>query len=508
MLIIMAKFAKVPETPHLPNPSDLSSTPSAPASSSTFDALSAPHNRGRLLKVLGMWFGISAAVGNTIAAGIVRAPGDIAQWLPNIYLFFGVWVVGGLYALSGASSMAELGAAIPRSGGQYNFSRRALGEYAGFIVGWSDWLSTCGTAAAVAIVIGEYSGELIRPFAGHVNLIAVLIIVGFFILQWRGIKWGSGTQLVTAAMKTFAFVIVVAACFLFGGHVRVAASASAVPAPMLPSGWPLALAVLLGLQAVFYSIDGWDGIIYFGEEVSNPGRDIPRAIFGSVATIMGIYLLVNAAVLYVLPMSQIAGNNFVLGTAAEKIFGPYGDTIIRVIMVISLLSCLNANQLFCSRTLYAMSCDGLFFRSLTRVNAGGTPALSLLLSTIVGILFVLVSMLKLAGLSPFDLVVDMLSFFFVANYTLSYWSLFALRKKEPQMERPYRAWGYPWTTGIALVASALFLIASIAPDLKTALTTGKVWPPSPAMLALLILLLSYPMFRLLRWVTRRNESRT
>ena len=502
----MAKFRKVPETLQLLNPSDLSSTPSAPASSGTLDSIAfAVHRRGRLLKVLGMWFGISAAVGNTIAAGIVRAPGDIAQWLPNIYLFFGVWVVGGLYALSGASSMAELGAAIPRSGGQYNFSRRALGEYAGFIVGWSDWLSTCGTAAAVAIVIGEYSSKLIRPLAGHVNLIAVLIIVGFFVLQWRGIKWGSGTQLVTAAVKTFAFVIVVAACFLFGGHARVAASASAQPAPMLPSGWPLALAVLLGLQAVFYSIDGWDGIIYFGEEVRNPGRNIPRAIFGSVATIMGIYLLINAAVLYVLPMSQIAGNNFVLGTAAEKIFGPYGDTIIRAIMVISLLSCLNANQLFCSRTLYAMSCDGLFFRTFTRVNAGGTPALSLLLSTVVGVLFVLVSTLKLAGLSPFELVIDMLSFFFVANYTLSYWSLFALRKKDPQMERPYRAWGYPWTTGIALFASALFLIASITPDLKSALTTGKVWPLSPAMLALLILLLSYPMFRLLRWVTRRNE---
>jgi len=494
----MATFPKVPETRQLPNPSDLSSTPSAPASSNTLEALSTPRNRGRLLKVLGMWFGISAAVGNTIAAGIVRAPGDIAQWLPNIYLFFGVWVVGGLYALSGASSMAELGAAIPRSGGQYNFSRRALGEYAGFIVGWSDWLSTCGTAAAVAIVIGEYSGELISPLSGHIKLIAVLVIIGFFVLQWRGIQWGRGTQLVTAAIKTFAFVIVVAACFLWGGHAHATALASVAATPPLPSGWPLALAMLLGLQAVFYTIDGWTGIIYFGEEVRNPGRDIPRAIFGSVATIMGIYLLINAAVLYVLPMSQIAGNNFVLGTAAEKIFGPYGDTIIRAIMVVSLLSCLNANQLFCSRTLYAMSCDRLFFRSFTRVNGGGTPTLALLLSTIVGVLFVLES---------FEIVIAMLSFFFVANYTLSYSSLFALRKKEPQMERPYRAWGYPWTTGIALSASALFLIASVTPDLKTAFTTGKVWPPSPAMLALLILLLSYPMFRLLRWVTRRNESR-
>jgi basic amino acid/polyamine antiporter, APA family len=492
----MAKFRKVPEIHSLPNPSELSSTSSASVSSTAVDTPAAPSSRGRLLKVLGMWFGISAAIGNTIAAGIVRAPGDIAQWLPNIYLFFGVWVVGGLYALAGASSLAELGAAIPRSGGQYNFSRRALGEYAGFIVGWSDWLSTCGTAAAVAIVIGEYSGQLIPVLGGHVKLIAVLIIVGFFILQWRGIKWGSGTQLVTAAMKTFAFVIVVAACFLFGGHAHASSSAMAAAAPPLPSGWPLALAVLLGLQAVFYTIDGWDGIIYFGEEVRNPGRDIPRAIFGSVATIMGIYLLINAAVLYVLPISQIAGNTFVLGTAAEKIFGAYGDTVIRSIMVVSLLSCLNANQLFCSRTLYAMSCDRLFFRSFTRVNKGGTPTLCLLLSTIVGVLFVLGS---------FEIVIAMLSFFFVANYTLSYASLFALRKKEPQMERPYRAWGYPWTTGIALFASALFLIASIVPDLKDALTSGKVWPPSPAMLAFLILLLSYPVFRALKRIAKVSD---
>ena len=166
---------------------------------------------GGLLKVLGMWFGIAAAVGNTIAAGIVRSPGDIAQWLPNIYLFFGVWIIGGLYALVGASSMAELGASIPRSGGQYNFSRRAIGDYAGFIVGWSDWLSTCGTAAAVAIVIAEYSGALFTPLAGHVQSIAVSVIAAFFLLQWRGIKWGSSTQLVTAALKTIAFLVVVVA---------------------------------------------------------------------------------------------------------------------------------------------------------------------------------------------------------------------------------------------------------------------------------------------------------
>jgi APA family basic amino acid/polyamine antiporter len=436
-----------------------------------------------------MWFGIAAAIGNTIAAGIVRAPGDIAQWLPNVYLFFGVWIVGGLYALVGASSLAELGAAIPRSGGQYNFSRRAMGDYAGFIVGWSDWLSTCGTAAAVAIVIGEYSGALIHALDGHVRLIAVSVVVGFFILQWRGIRWGSSTQLVTAAMKTIAFVVVVAACFLLGGHSRQAASAAAAAATAAPTAlqpaWPVLIGFVLALQAVIYTVDGWDGIIYFGEEVRHPGRDIPRAIFGSVFSIMGIYLLINAAVLYVLPLNQVAGNNFSLGTAADRVFGHYGDPIIRSIMVISLLSCMNANQLFCSRTLYAMSCDGIFFRQGAKVNAGGTPTLALFLSTVVGVLFVL---------GPFERVIAMLSFFFVANYTLSYASLFLLRKKEPEMPRPYKAWGYPYTTGIALAGSVLFLIGSIASDRQN------------APLALIMLIASYPVYRAMKFAASRTAA--
>jgi basic amino acid/polyamine antiporter, APA family len=449
-------------------------------------------SRGRLLQVLGMWFGIAAAVGNAIAAGIVRTPGDIAKGLPNAWLFIGVWIVGGLYALVSASSMAELGAAIPRSGGQYNFSRRALGEYAGFIVGWSDWLSTCGTAAAVGIVISEYSIVLSQYFPplfhlldGRVKSISVAIILGFGILQWRGIRWGRGAQLLTAGMKTVAFLILVIACFLKGGQAHQAALHSSATPLALPSGWPLVVAIMLGLQAVFYTIDGWDGIVYFGGEVRNPGRDVSRAIFGSVFSVMGIYLLLNLVALYVLPMNEIAGNNFVLGTVADRVFGNLGDPIIRSIMVVSMLSCLNANQLFCSRTLHAMSSDGLFFRQAAKVNAGGTPTVALLLSTIAGIIFVLGS---------FERVIAMLSFFFVANYTLTYASLFVLRKREPQMNRPYRAWGYPWTTGIALGASVCFLVGSVLTDQEN------------APLAMGILVLSYPVFRVLKWVTKRKTA--
>jgi len=282
---------------------------------------------------------------------------------------------------------------------------------------------------------------------------------------------------VTSALKTGAFLVVVVACFLHGGHARGAPPAAAMA---LKVGWPLVTSFMLALQAVLYAVDGWDGVVYFGEEVRNPDREIPRAIFGSVFSIMAIYLLLNVAVLLVLPMNQIAGNSFVLGAAAERIFGAYGDSVMRMIMIVSLLSCLNANQLFCSRTLYKMSHDRLFFRAASGVNQGGTPVTALLLSTIVGILFVL---------GTFERVAAMLSFFFVANYTLSYTSLFMLRKREPQMRRPYRAWGYPWTTGIALAASFIFLIASLLEDRKN------------APIAFVMLLLSYPVFRILKLVS-------
>ncbi len=413
-----------------------------------------PYSRGRLLKALGMWFGMAAAIGNTIAAGIVYTPGNVAQQLPNAWLFLGIWILGGLYALCGAPSMAELGAAIPRSGGQYNFSRRALGDYAGFIVGWSDWLSTCGTAAAVAIVISDYSGHLFAILSGHVQSLCVAIIVGFGVLQWRGIRWGSGAQLLTAALKTGAFIILVAAAFLLGGPAHKAASEPGLAALPLLSGWPLTIAVMLGLQAVIYTVDGWDGIIYFGEEVRDPGRDIPRAIFGSVFSIMGIYLLLNLIALYIVPMNEIAGNTFVLGTVANRVFGSFGDPIIRSIMVISMLSCLNANQLFCTRTLYAMSCDGLFFRSATSVNTGGTPTVSLLLSTMVGVLFLVISFM---GGDAFQRIT-------------------------------------PWLTGAALAASVLFLIGSIVTDQRN------------APLALGMLTLSYPVFRLMKFASGRQST--
>src|SRR5262249_18990630 len=182
---------------------------------------------------------------------------------------------------------------------------------------------------------------------------------------------------------------------------------------------------------------------------------------------------------YVLPMSEIAGNDFALGTAATRVFGAYGDTIIRTIMIVSLISCINACQMFATRVIFAMSVDGLFFRSVARVNRGGTPTLALLLSTAIGIAFTVSK--------QFNQVIDMLAFFFVANYTLSFISLFRLRAKEPDMSRPYRAWGYPWTTAIALVSSVAFLIGALLADRE-----NTPW-------AFGLLAASYPLFRVMEW---------
>jgi APA family basic amino acid/polyamine antiporter len=171
----------------------------------------------RLLPVLGLGFGLAVTVGNAIGAGILRAPGEVAGHLPVTWLYLAAWVLGGLYALLGAIQLAELGAMIPRSGGQYVFSRYALGEYPGFIVGWSDWISTAGTAAAVSIVIGEFSVALFPGLAASATTIATTVIVVFGVAQWRGIRWGSAIQNTTSLLKTLAFLALAFAAFAVGG---------------------------------------------------------------------------------------------------------------------------------------------------------------------------------------------------------------------------------------------------------------------------------------------------
>lgn len=419
-------------------------------------------------------------IGNTIGGGIFSRPGAIALQLPHPALFLGVWVVGGLYALLGAVSLAELGAMIPKSGGQYAFSRYALGEYAGFLVGWSDWISTCGSTAGVSLLIGEFAGGLFPALKGNREavIVAVAVAIVFAALQWRGIIWGSTSQNITSLFKALAFLVLIAAAFLLGGN-----GSSATTNPALPAGMALVAAVVLSLQSIIYTYDGWNAVVYFSEEVTDPGRDIPRSMFGGVLAIIAIYLLVNLALLYVLGISNMAGQDYAAGAAARVIFGLHGDTIFRVLAILSMLSAINAYHLMSTRVLFAMSRDGLFTRKAAEVNEGGTPGVALFTSAAVAVLFI-------AFGQTFAQVITVLAFFFVANYTLSFISVFVLRRREPDKERPYRAWGYPWTTALALLGSIAFLIGAIASD-----TRNSVY-------ALLLLAASYPVFRVARHLSK------
>ncbi len=422
--------------------------------------------RGRLLRILGVGFGLAVIIGNTIGAGILRTPGVVAEHLPDPALFIGVWVAGGIYALLGAVSIAELGTMIPKSGGQYVFAHRALGPYAGFVVGWSDWISTCGTVAALAIVVAEYSGTLLPPLAGKTVPVALATAVAFALLQWRGVRWGSLAQQITSLVKAAAFILLIGAAFLLGSNQATLDPATAPAAASGPVSGMTLLAVILALQSVIYTYDGWTGVIYFSEEVRDPGRDIPRSMFGGVLSVIAIYLLVNLALLYVLPVSKIAGDTLAVGALAKAVFGAVGDTVIRVVMIVSLLSAINACHLMASRVLFAMSRDGLFSDRAVRVNEGGTPTVALLVGTLVAAFFIL------SG--TFNQVIAVLAFFFVASYTISFISLFVLRKREPDLPRPYKAWGYPVTTALALAGSVAFLVGAVLSDTENSIYCALV----------------------------------
>jgi len=298
-------------------------------------------------------------------------------------------------------------------------------------------------------------------------VIAILTLV-----QWLGVRWGAGAQDITSLLKALAFIFLIAACFFLGNRNP---AASAFEPEREGS---LLLAYILALQAVIYTYDGWSAVIYFSEEVRDNERNIPRAMFGGLFVVIAIYMLLNIAFLRVVPLPTIAGQNLAAGVVAQHLFGPYGDTILRSLTIVALISAVNSNVLMAPRVLFAMSRDGLFWRGAAEVNEGGTPDVSLLFSSLMAVAFIV------SG--RFDQVIAVLSFFFVANYTLSFTSLFVLRRRQPESPRPYRAIGHPFTTALALIASVAFLIGAIASD-----TRNSVY-------ALVLLAVSFPIYLLFR----------
>lgn len=428
--------------------------------------------RGHLLVVLGVGFGLAVTIGNAIGAGILRTPGVVAGHLSTFVPFMAVWVIGGMYAILGANALAELGTLVPRSGGQYVFVRRGLGDYPAFVVGWSDWVSTCGTTAAVAIVVGEYSVAMF-PGTRTPQGVALAVVAILTLVQWIGVRAGGAVQNLTSVLKAVALIAFVGACFWLG--TRWPADPTNVT---VEREGTLFVAFILALQSVIYTYDGWSAVIYFSEEVRDYGKNIPRAMLTGVAMITFLYILINVAILCAVSLPTIAGSNFAAGVVAERLFGISGQNLLRALVVMILLSAVSSNVLMAPRVLYAMGKDRLFWHGATEVNRGGTPDVALLISSMLAAAFIVTG--------SFETVIAKLSFFFVANYSLSFVTLFVLRRREPDAPRPYRAWGHPWTTGLALFASVVFLVGAMASDTVTAVHSVG------------ILLLSIPVFLVMR----------
>jgi APA family basic amino acid/polyamine antiporter len=413
------------------------------------------------------------AIGATIGGGILRTPGDIAAKLPSLPLFFGMWIAGAGFAFLGATIFSELGAMHPNAGGLYPFGRRAFGNYAGFLVGYGDWFSQCGTVAALGLLIGEYLTALVPALYGRSGAVGLGIIGVFLISQWRGVRTGARIQEVTTALKALAMLLLIVACFVAPGQAPPPSS----PVPLATTG--LFVAVILAMQGVIFTYDSYYWTLYYGEELTDPGREIPRAMFGTVAAVAVIYLLLNIVFVRRLGLPAMAGDPFVAATAAQQVFGRHGDTIIRLIMIVSILGATNAMLLSSSRLVYSLSRDRLFPVRADQVNRGGTPTTALLLSGLVAVVFLL------SG--TFLEVLATVIYFSVANYAVSFLSLIRLRRTEPDAPRPYRAWGYPYTTYLALAICAVFLV-------------GAVWSdPKHSLLALGVLALTVPAY----WVLRR-----
>jgi APA family basic amino acid/polyamine antiporter len=417
-----------------------------------------------LRRILGLGFGLAMVFGGTVGVGILRLPGTLAATLGDSRLIVLFWILGGVYALLGAVSVAELAAMLPQAGGFYVYARRAFGSGTGFLVGWSDWVNDVATLAYGSITAMTFFAALWPASAPYARWGAVLIMVGFTGLHWVGLRLGSSlTRLISLAIGSM-MLILVALCFL----ARPAAAGGA-PMPMTAASLPLlslpmVSALVSAIRAVLLTYDGWYAPIYLAEESTDPGRMLPRALIGGTIVLIVLYVLINIAMLRVLPLPVLAASDLPAAAAARIVFPRGGAELVTVIALLTVLSLINATLLMAPRVLLAIGRDGFFTQKAAAVSAGGTPRLALAVSSAATIALIL------SG--TFEQIVALATVLFLLNYIATYVSLFVLRRREPDLPRPYRAFGFPFTTGIVCVGCVLVLVAAVIEDIRSALAAG------------------------------------
>lgn len=435
---------------------------------------------GHLPRKLGTWTGAAVVVGVIIGSGIFRVPSPIAAQTGSLTGVALVWIIGGVVALFGALSIAELAAMFPHAGGPYVYLREAYGRPLAFLFGWMWLLTTPFSWAAQALVFAEYLGSVLPLDTTATHLVAAGLIALICAAHYRSVRMGAVVQNISTGAKVLALLILALVLFVFAPHpVATLQTASAGT-----THWE---GVGIALVAVLWAYDGWENLTILSGEMKNPQHSLPRALIGGTLAVLAIYLIINAAFLMALPFGELAASKSVAADAVTAVRGHGGAAVIAALVMVSTFGSLNGSILSDPRVFYAMAEDGLFFRSVGRIHPRfETPYIAIAFTGILAVAYVLLqNFLQLAsayvlGIWPF--------------LALAVIGLFVLRRRQPTLPRPYRVLGYP-------VIPALFVLGTllvIGYSLYTApASTGR---------SLLITLAGLPLYWLWLVWTRRRQN--
>jgi APA family basic amino acid/polyamine antiporter len=418
--------------------------PPAPALTGTTGAVET------LPRQLGLWSAIAVVVGITIGSGIFRTPAGVTNRLPGPLPVFGVWIAGGIVAMCGALTLAEVAAAFPDTGGIFVFIRKSWGRLPAFLFGWAELaIIRAAAVGAIATTFAEYLLRVlgfdpgVAPYDSWVHYVAAVAIAVIAAFNYVGLRWGSLIQNVTAVAKYFGLLFIV-----------VAAIAVGIPktggyfTPMVPPGSFSIAPFGLALVSVLWAYDGWADLAFISGEVKDPARNLPRAlIFGTLAVI-AIYLLANVAYMGVMPVGDIRHSKLVAADVALRLIGPAGVTFIALTVMLSTLGTLNGSILTNPRVFFAMAADGLLFRKIADVHPRfKTPYVAIALTAVLGIIFVL--------LRTFEQLADSFVTAILPFYALGVASIFVFRRRTAaEYSPPFRAPLYP-------IAPILFVLATL-----------------------------------------------
>jgi basic amino acid/polyamine antiporter, APA family len=434
-------------------------------------ALENAQTQERMPRSVGLIDAIAVLVGITIGSGIFRVPATVAAGLHAPGSVILCWVVGGVIALFGALTVAELAAAMPRSGGIFAWLLEAFGPLPAFLFGWTELaVIRASSLGATSTVFAEYLGHFVPLTAMQVRYVAAVVLVVVGAINYVGVRRAAIVTSVTTIAKYAAVMALGVLAFTATG------GSAAHFTPAWPDGLHLSL-LATALISVMWTYDGWADLSFMGGEVRNPQRTLPLALIAGTACVVLVYLIVNIGFMYVLTLPQMASSKLIAATAAEHIplLGGVGAAAIAGVVMLSTFSGLNSTMMAGPRIFFAMAERGLLFRVVARVSPRfQSPSVAIWLCTFLGVLYVLQNdFAQLAdkfilGIWPF--------------YALAVAGVFVLRRKRPDLPRPYRVWGYP-------AVPLLFLLASLG------MVANALWTdPLNTGVTLLIILIGVPLY--------------